>query len=130
MDPFTILTSLLPFAIHAGKQVLNHYLGGKDGNPPPIGSMNDYLKYMDAKVSMFKALNNAGGNETTYEWVAAIKQLQRPFIAVIVFTGWIYVHLFSGNLMIPVSTVDNMAAVIGFYLFGDRTLFYSGRSKK
>ncbi len=123
MDPITVLTSLLPFAIHAGKQVLNHFLGTKGGGVPPIGDMKDYVSYNEQRIDLFNAMKDAGGDEPTYLWVAAVKQLIRPLIALIVFAGWIYVHVYHGNVNIPVSTVDNMASIIGFYLFGDRTLF-------
>lgn len=70
---------------------------------------------------MFKALNEAGGTNSSYLWVEAIVRLQRPMVALIALSTWAYTHLVGT----PSVEVDNFAAVIGFYLFGDRTLFYA-----
>ena len=42
-------------------------------------------------------------------------------VALIALSTWAYTHLVGT----PSIEVDNFAAVIGFYLFGDRTLFYA-----
>jgi hypothetical protein len=45
----------------------------------------------------------------------------RPGVALIVLTTWATLKL-NGQSS---ESVDNFAAAVGFYLFGDRTLFYS-----
>ena len=77
------------------------------------------VKQLD--LEMFKALNDAGGTNSSYPWVEAIVRLQRPMVALVALSTWAYTHLAG----IPSAEVDNFAAVIGFYLFGDRTLFYA-----
>jgi hypothetical protein len=49
----------------------------------------------------------------------------RPAVAVIVLGTWATLKL---NNMDSAS-VDNFAAAVGFYLFGDRTLFYARKTK-
>ncbi len=129
MDPITILSAFIPFVMHTGKTLVNHFFGTKDGGPPPVADVGDYIKLMDAKMSMFKAINEAGGSEPTYMWVGAVKQLLRPAIAACILGAWVYAHV-SHNPVMDLTSINNMASVIGFYLFGDRTLFYLNRKDK
>lgn len=73
-------------------------------------------------LDMFKAMNDAGGTNPTYPWVEAIVRLMRPSVAGVVIGTWAACRL--GGLQCG-PEVDNFAAAIGFYLFGDRTLFYA-----
>lgn len=71
-------------------------------------------------LEMFKAMNNAGGG-TTYPWVEAIVRLMRPAVAAIVLGTWAFMEVTGDSS----ATVANFASAVGFYLFGDRTLFYA-----
>mgnify|MGYP000529475549 CR=1 FL=1 len=71
-------------------------------------------------VERFAAINSAAGSNASYPWVEAIIRLQRPAVAVGVLAVWAVDHLGA----VPTGAVDNFAAAIGFYLFGDRTLFH------
>ena len=79
-------------------------------------------------------MNDAGGTNETYPWVEAAVRLMRPTVAVIVLGVWASAHfggpesMVSGFTPINTETIDNFAAAIGFYLFGDRTLFYSRKA--
>ncbi len=75
-------------------------------------------------LDMFKALNEAGGSNPSYPWVEAIVRLMRPGVAAIVLLTWAMMTL-NGQTN---DSVDNFAAAVGFYLFGDRTLFYSRKA--
>jgi hypothetical protein len=81
------------------------------------------MKQLD--LEQFKAVNDAGGTNPSYPWVEAIVRLMRPAVGVIVLGTWSYMQLTNMSS----ATVDNFAAAIGFYLFGDRTLFYANKSK-
>ena len=81
------------------------------------------MKQLD--LEQFKAVNDAGGTNPSYPWVEAIVRLMRPSVGLIVLGTWSYMQLTNMSS----STVDNFAAAIGFYLFGDRTLFYANKSK-
>jgi hypothetical protein len=48
----------------------------------------------------------------------------RPGVAIIVLGTWATLKLQGQSS----DTVDNFAAAVGFYLFGDRTLFYSRKA--
>jgi hypothetical protein len=49
----------------------------------------------------------------------------RPAVGVIVLGTWAYLKVNS----IDSESVDNFAGAVGFYLFGDRTLFYARKTK-
>lgn len=87
--------------------------------------MDEYVKMSQFDLDMFKALNDAGGANPSYPWVEAIVRLQRPAVVVIVLLTWLVLRLNS----IQSDSVDNFAAAVGFYLFGDRTLFYSRKNQ-
>ena len=76
-------------------------------------------------LDMFKAMNDAGGANPSYPWVEAIVRLMRPTISMIVLITWAVLKVQN----ISNESVDNFAAAVGFYLFADRTLFYSRKGK-
>jgi hypothetical protein len=81
------------------------------------------MKQLD--LDQFTAINNAGGTNPSYPWVEAIVRLMRPAVGLIALGTWAYLQI--TNQSTP--AVENFAACIGFYLFGDRTLFYSRNNK-
>jgi hypothetical protein len=81
------------------------------------------MKQLD--LDEFTAINNAGGTNPSYPWVEAVVRLMRPLVGLIVLGTWSYMKL-SGQSS---NSVDNFASCVGFYLFGDRTLFYAKQSK-
>ena len=101
-----------------GKSLISRFVAPSEFKPATIEQWTS-MKEMDLK--WFTALNNAGGTNPTYLWVEAIVRLQRPIVASIALGTWAYTH----TLGVVSTDVDNFAAVIGFYLFGDRTLFYT-----
>ena len=122
MDPLTILAALGPLAVDLGKSLIGHFLQ-TDGYKPV--NVDEYVKMRQFDLEMFKAMNEAGGANPSYPWVEAAVRLMRPAVAIIVLGTWATLKL-AGQ---PSDAVDNFAAAVGFYLFGDRTLFYSRKAK-
>ena len=118
MDPLTILAALGPLAVDLGKSLISRFIAPEQFKPANI---DEYVKMRETDLSMFQAMNNAGGANPSYAWVEAIVRLQRPLVGAIVLGVWGYLKLQGSTT----ESVDNFAASIGFYLFGDRTLFYS-----
>lgn len=118
MDPLTILAALGPLAVDLGKSLISRFIAPDQFKPANI---DEYVKMRQIDSDMFEKMNNAGGTNPSYPWVEAIVRLMRPSVAVIVLGVWGYSRIY-GNAS---SEIDNFAAAIGFYLFGDRTLFYS-----
>lgn len=121
MEPFTILAALAPLLVDAGKSLIGKFIG--DNFKP--ASISEWLTMQNADIERFKAINNAGGAAPSYAWVEAIIRLQRPLVAAVALSTWAYSRTYG----LPSEAVDNFAAVIGFYLFGDRTLFYARKAK-
>lgn len=118
MDPVTILAALGPLAVDLGKSLIGRFIQKDDYKPVNI---DEYAKMRQLDIDMFKAMNDAGGANPSYPWVEAIVRLMRPSVALIVLGTWAALKL-QGQAS---DTVDNFAAAVGFYLFGDRTLFYA-----
>jgi len=116
MDPITILAALAPLAVDLGKAAIGRFIGA-DFKPSSIA---DWLTMQKADLDKFNAINSAGGANPSYPWVEAVVRLQRPIVAAVALATWSYTRTFG----VPSPEVDNFAACIGFYLFGDRTLFY------
>jgi hypothetical protein len=117
-DPLSAAAVFGPLAVEAGKALINKYMAPGEFKPATI---DQYVKMREIDLEMFKALNEAGGSNVSYPWVDAIVRLMRPTVAVIVLGTWAYSKL-AGT---PSEAIDSFAAAIGFYLFGDRTLFYA-----
>lgn len=120
MDPITILAALGPLAVDLGKSLISRFIAPTEMKP---ANVDEYVKMRQLDMDMYKAMNDAGGANPSYPWVEAIVRLQRPAVAAIVLFAWAYLTM-NGQSS---PTVDNFAAAIGFYLFGDRTLFYARR---
>lgn len=114
-DPITILAGLLPLGVEAGKAAIQRWLAPDQVKPLEFGQV---LELKRLELQQWQTMQ--GGGEQSYPWVAAIRQLQRPLFAGAVVLTWC-VQAATGE---PSPTVANMAAAVGFYLFGDRTLFY------
>lgn len=125
-DPLTLLAGLIPIFTEAGKAAVNRWIVPDAVKPANVGEL---LQMRAADIELFKVLSDAGGNGDTYPWVSAVKQLQRPFVVVVVLLAWCALHLAPEASPGALSMVDNFAASIGFYLFADRTLFYARPGK-
>lgn len=118
MDPITLLAAFAPLAVDLGKSLIAKFVAPENFKPATI---EQYVEVKKIDLEMFKALNEAGGSNPSYLWVEAIIRLQRPLVVAIALGAWAYTHI----LGTPSSEVDNFAAIVGFYLFGDRTMFYA-----
>lgn len=121
-DPITLLAALGPLVVKGGEALINKFIASDTFKPATI---DDWIKMKDLDIKQFEAINNAGGNNPSYPWVEAIVRLMRPAIAISVIGTWSLCK-FVPQLNCG-SEVDNFAAAIGFYLFGDRSLFYAGK---
>jgi hypothetical protein len=83
------------------------------------------MKELD--LEFFKTMNEAGGGNASYPWVEAIIRLMRPLIGIIVLSTWAYLAIIGDGEVNE--QVSNFASVIGFYLFGERSLFYVKKQK-
>lgn len=122
MDPLTILAALGPLAVDLGKSLIGRFIQTDSYKPVNV---DEYVKMRELDLNMFKAMNDAGGANPSYPWVEAAVRLMRPAVGVIVLGTWAYLKVNN----IDSESVDNFAGAVGFYLFGDRTLFYARKTK-
>ena len=122
MDPLTILAALGPLAVDLGKSLIGRFI--QTDNYKPV-NVDEYVKMRQLDLDMFKAMNDAGGTNPSYPWVEAAVRLMRPAVGIIVLGTWAYLEM-TGK---PSESVSNFASAVGFYLFGDRTLFYARKAK-
>ena len=118
IDPITLLAGLGPIVTDLGKSLINRFIAPDVFKPATI---DQYVKMKQIDLDMFKAMNEAGGGNASYPWVEAIVRLMRPVVGIIVFATWAYLKLTNQ----PSDAVDNFASAVGFYLFAERSLFYS-----
>jgi hypothetical protein len=124
MDPITILAALGPVAVDLGKSLINRFIAPEQFKPATI---EQYAKMKEIDLEFFKTMNEAGGGNPSYPWVEAIIRLMRPAIGIIVLSTWAYLALVGHGVVND--QVSNFASVIGFYLFGERSLFYVKKQK-
>jgi hypothetical protein len=118
MDPITLLAAFAPLAVDLGKSLIAKFVAPENFKPATI---EQYTQVKQIDLEMFKALNEAGGSNPSYLWVEAIVRLQRPLVVAVALGAWAWSHTYGT----PSAEVDNFAAIVGFYLFGDRTMFYA-----
>lgn len=116
MDPITMLTAFAPVVVDLGKSLINKFLGQADFKPATI---EQYVTMKNIDLDFFKTMNAVGG-DTSYPWVEAVVRLMRPTIGILVLLTWAY----TVTLGVPSDSVNNFASAVGFYLFGERSLFY------
>lgn len=122
MDPLTIIAAMGPLAVDLGKGLIGKFLGQDTYKPVNVG---EWVQMQATELDKFRAINGAGAEGETYPWVNAIIRLQRPFVAGVALSVWAWAHTFGGG---DTAAVDNFAGAVGFYLFGDRTLFHIKRA--
>ena len=122
MDPLTILAALGPLAVDLGKSLIGRFI--QTDNYKPV-NVDEYVKMRQLDLDMFRAMNDAGGTNPSYPWVEAAVRLMRPAVGIIVLGTWAYLEM-TGSTS---ESVSNFASAVGFYLFGDRTLFYARKAK-
>lgn len=120
MDPLTALAAFGPLVVDLGKSLISRFVAPAEFKPATI---EQYVQMRQMDLEMFKAMNEAGGSNPSYPWVEAVVRLMRPTIAFIVLGTWAFLEIATtGGAN---DTVSNFASAIGFYLFGDRSLFYA-----
>lgn len=126
MDPLTALAAFAPVGVELAKGLIARFVAPKEFKPATV---EQYVTMRETDLKWFQAINTAGGSGPTYPWVEACVRLMRPAVAAIVLLTWAHSHGFLwAAAQASTESVDNFAAVVGFYLFGDRTLFYARRA--
>ena len=121
MDPLSLLAVFGPLAVEAGKSLISRFVAPKEFKPATI---DQYVAMRKLDLEIFTTMNNVGGSDPSYPWVSAIVRLMRPILATIILGTWAVLK-FNGS---SDESVDSFAGAVGFYIFGDRTLFYAKKN--
>lgn len=121
MDPLTVLAALGPLAVDLGKAAIGKFFGQADYKPV---SIDEWARMRQTEIDQFRAVNQAGAEGESYPWVHAIIKLQRPAVVAMTLTVWAWSRTYG----VPSEAIDNAAGIVGFYLFGDRTLVHAKRA--
>lgn len=126
MDPLTLFGLIAPLFVKGGSALISKFLAPKEFRASTI---DEWEKMQRLDIDRFKALNEAGGTNPTYQWVEAVVRLQRPAVVLVTIIVWSLLHLaILSGIEVPISFtvgVDNATAVVAFYLFGERTMLGS-----
>lgn len=121
MEPITALAALAPLVVDAGKALIGKYFGSHDYKPV---SVDEWARMRQVEIDAFRAVNAAGAEGESYPWVNAVIKLQRPAVVGITLATWAWSRTYG----VPSEAIDNAAGIVGFYLFGDRTLVHAKRA--
>lgn len=123
----TLIPALVPAAVDGVRGVMQKISGGAGAQP---ANVDEVIKLMTARVDMIKAIAELDKGGTTYQWVEAIRQLQRPIIAGFVLLAWFITNGLGYGDDLARDQTAQLAGIVFGYLFGERTLFYAKKAAK
>lgn len=123
-EPITIAAAAIPLLTDGGKALIDIIKARFAPDELRPTSVADAVQLADVKIRLFQAMNAPGGE--SYPWVEAIIKLQRPLVVAVIMAIWAQANLSGGDT----AAADNAASAVGFYLFADRTLFYTRKAAK
>lgn len=123
-DPISLLTAGIPLLTAGGQAVIDIVKNKYAPDAIRPSNVGEAVQLQESQIKLYTAMNSIGGQ--SYQWVEAIIKLQRPLVVVVIMAIWAQQHMTGADT----TAVDNAAAAVGFYLFADRTLFYTRKAAK
>lgn len=117
----TASTALIPVATDGVRAVINRLTGGAGANPANVQERIDLQNADTERLRALAALEQSG---ESYQWVNAVRALQRPVAVGVVLGCYAWARVALG--IVPDDLVSLTGAVT-FYLFGERTNMYARR---
>jgi hypothetical protein len=117
MDPITLLAAFGPLAIDLVKSFIGRAFPVDSYKPTSIA---EWLQMQQLDLDRFKAMQDSG-QDTGVPWANVLIRLQKPAYASLALLVWAYQETFLPGGATP--SVITFAQAIGFWLFGDRSLF-------
>lgn len=111
-DIFAIFSALAPVAVKAGEALIQRYIVPDNIKP---ANMAEVIQLAQIENQRFQTLQDADKGGDTYQWVEAVRKLQRPLVVAFVVGAYI-THPDNQQLA-------TLAACVTFYLFGERVMF-------
>lgn len=120
IDPITLVALFGPLIKSGGQALINKFSKGEQYKP---ANVDDAIKLMGAETEALKArIAVADTSDPSYPWVAALVKLQRPIIVYGTISGFMLMALFDLGTPEAAKTLSDLANIVIFWLFGERTL--------
>lgn len=119
-----LLTTLVPALVPALSDGFKALVGKFTGGAKPQ-TIAEQVQLMQAETDRLTALYHMEGDGATYQWVEAVRKLQRPFVVAVVVLVWAsaflgLTELSEASLLI----LADLSSSVMFYLFGERGYMY------
>ena len=112
-DPLSVLAAIIPTLKYAFTRIVDYKTGG-----PKPSNAQEAVALGDLEIRRLEAISKLDDSEGASPWVVNIRAMQRPLVVFLVLLTWVYVVL---NNQVAVNTVCELASLVFFYLFGERT---------
>ena len=110
------LPALLPILTDTVSRVVRKYTAGENETL----SAEDQISILEAEAKKLMALASLDNSSNTSLWVNNLRGAMRPLVAIGVISA--YVGLGFSDNVVAMSDMRDFAVMVGFYLFGERTL--------
>jgi hypothetical protein len=122
MDPMTLIALFGPLIKSGGQALINKFSKGDQFKP---ANVTEAIQLMQAESDQLKArISAADTQEPAYQWVASVIKLQRPIIVYLTICFWLGMVFFGVGSESDRKLVNDMASIVIFWLFGERTLLH------
>ena len=120
IDPITLVALFGPLIKSGGQALINKFSKGDQYKP---ASLDDAIKLMQAETEQLKVRASVGDTDSpVYPWVASVVKLQRPIIVYMTISCFLVMTAFGVGAPESLDVVYDLAAMVIFWLFGERTL--------
>lgn len=118
IDPMTLIALFGPAIKDGLSAVVKKFTGDAGGKPANVG---EFIQLQDAETRNMEARAKIGDTEgETYPWVIAAIKMQRPLIVYLTMLVYLGMAATGAGSEESREMVANFAAVIVFWLFGER----------
>lgn len=121
-----LLPALLPVAADGVRGLFARITGGKGAQPQNISEVIQLMNAETDRLKTLAQLDTPAGE--IYKWAATARALQRPALSTLIIVGYMAAVYSSA----PPEVVDSWgqyAAMVTFYLFGDRAFNYAKKGR-
>jgi len=116
-DPLSIFAVFAPAAVKAVEALTQRFIAPNAVKPTSVA---DLVTLQNLELERFRVLQDTDKGGTTYQWVEAVRKLQRP----VVVAATLGAFLITPDNQVVV----DLFAVVMFYLFGERVAVRGGKS--
>ena len=121
----TVLPALLPAVADGMRGLFNRFTGGAGAKPTNV---NEVIALMEAETARLRALAELDAAGNVSQWVANVRAMQRPTAVALIILAYL-LAICGGTPESAIEGISQFAAMVTFYLFGDRGYAYMKRGK-